>query len=98
MERLFASITLRLFNFDQLIVSFGFDAIKVKVKAFDLFNAFESLDEHRNTNWLDMDCHLEVILLLADKRVVSVTKVKTFVGVDPIIRWRSAIHNQKSSV
>ena len=63
----------------------------VGVNGLDL--AVRCLDELGSTVQLDVSRHLEVVLLLADERVVTHREVETFVCIDTIVGWRPATDN-----
>ena len=95
MKCFFASVALRLFHFNGLRRGLHFDAIEVQVKGVDLFDTVRSFHKYWFADRLDVDRHLKVVFLLTDERVVSITKIKTFVGVDPIIGRRSGCEQKK---
>lgn len=88
MERLLAAVALALLDADRLRRTVVLDAVEVQVEAGDLLEALTGLDELRVAHQLDVAGDLEVVLLLADERVVGIREVEPLVGVDAIVRHR----------
>lgn len=97
MKRFFRSIRLALFDANCLCRRLQFDAIKVQMKGFDLFEAaFGSHEYGRCTLRLGVTRDLKVILLLAYERIVRIGKIESFVSINSIMWQRSVnITNQR---
>lgn len=90
MKRFFAAIALALLHTNCLCGAIVLDPIKMYVEAGDLLETFVSLHKLCVAQQLDMACYLEVVLLLADKSIIRIRKVKTFICIHPVMRNRSA--------
>lgn len=93
MKRLLGPVRLGLLNLDGLRGRFHLDPIEVQVKVFDqLQGTFRGAHILRiPAQRLNVNCHLEVILLLAHKRIVRVAKVESFVGIHAVVGRRPGI-------
>ena len=85
MKCLFASIRLRLFNFNGLGRWLYLYTIKMYVKMFNLQKTtLGGFHIYRSGQCLYMYCYLEVIFFLTNERIVGVAKVKTFIRINTI--------------
>lgn len=89
MKWLLRSVRLTLFNTNCLCRCFQFDAIKVQMKWFNLFQTTTRPYEYSTSLKLRVTGYLEVIFFLTNKCFVGIGKVKAFVSIHPIMGNRS---------
>lgn len=86
MKRFLASITLTLFDSDRLRRAIVFNPVKVQMKTGDLLESLGRFNKLGIAQKLHVASYLEMILLLADKRVIRVGKIEALVCVNAIMR------------
>lgn len=100
MKWFFAAITLTLLNANSLRGAVMFHPIKVQMKTRNFLKTLRRLHKLRIPQQLHMTSDLKVVLFLAHKRIISIWKIKTLIGINTIV-WngpkKPQLHHKKNT-